>query len=315
MTKERLVGPQYLEENEEPIMMAYYRTWRDVEMPSDANADSSEENVIRMTDIPKNIDIVSVFHHVKPGTDQEAFWNTLRDDYVPILHERGQRIVRTVDYTALLEIREETGKDSDSLTKEDYRQFAEEYVEKTITPWNLDGLDIDMEQPKITDAETTIVANVMKELSKILKINDDNEKLLIYDTNMDNHKLFKKIAPYISYLFIQAYGRELSTLDTSWDSYKEDIASTKVLFGISFPEENDKNIWHDTVGEYTDSRAYKYAIWQPKDGEKAGMFVYAIDRDGKEYGDNTISETDFAWTRALTESLKEAHDTLEKNNK
>lgn len=311
MTEERVVGPQYLNENEEPIMMAYYRTWRDVEMPSDANADSSEKNVIRMTDIPKNIDIVSVFHHVKPGTDQQVFWDTLRDDYVPTLHERGQRIVRTVDYTALLEVQEETGKDSESLTEEDYRQFAEEYIEKTLTPWNLDGLDIDMEQAKISETDTIIVANVMKEISKILNIGGDNDNLLIYDTNIDNHTLFEKVSPYISYLFIQAYGRELSTLDKSWNSYKEDIASTKVLFGISFPEENDRNVWHDTVGKYVESRAYKYANWQPEGGEKAGMFVYGIDRDGKEYGDNTISETDFSWTRALTESLKESHEELE----
>lgn len=306
-TEERTVGPQYLKDGEKPVMMAYYRTWRDVAMPSDSNTDLPDPNVIRMTDIPADIDIVSVFHYVRPGTDQQGFWDTLRDDYVPTLHERGQKVVLTVDYSALLKIQDETGKDSSTLTETDYRTFAENFVAERLTPWNLDGLDVDMEEPSLTDSQIEILTNVMKELSKALEIEEGSDKLLIYDTNQENHPLFKKIAPYISYVFVQAYGREVSSLDKTWDGYKEDISSTQFLFGISFPEERDHNKWDDTVGEYEESRAYKYAIWQPEGGEKGGFFVYAIDRDGKEYGDDTITETEFSWTKRLTETLQDAH--------
>lgn len=307
-SKERLRGPQFLAEGEEPVMMAYYRTWRDVAMPSDSNTDLPDKNVIRMTDIPADIDIVSVFHYVRPETDQQHFWDTLRDDYVPTLHERGQKVVLTVDYSVLLEIQEETGKDSSTLTTEEYRAFAEKFVEERLTPWNLDGVDIDMEQPNLTDNEIEILTNVMKELSEVLEIEEGSDKLLIYDTNQENHELFTKIAPYISYVFVQAYGRDVSSLDKTWDSYKKDISSTQFLFGISFPEEQDHhNKWDDAVGEYEESRAYHYAVWQPEGGEKGGFFVYAIDRDGKEYGDDTITETDYSWTKRLTRTLKDAH--------
>ena len=309
-TEERLVGPQFLKGDAEPVMMAYYRTWRDVAMPSDSNTDLPDPNVIRMTDIPADIDIVSVFHYVRPGTDEQAFWDTLRDDYVPTLHERGQKVVLTVDYSALLEIQEETGKDSSTLTTEDYHAFAEKFVAERLTPWNLDGLDIDMEEPNLIENQIKIVANVMKELSEVLEIEEGSDKILIYDTNQENHALFTEIAPYISYVFVQAYGRELSSLDKTWDLYKKDISSTQFLFGISYPEEQDHNKWDDTVGDYEESRAYNYALWQPEGGEKGGLFVYAIDRDGKEYGDDTITATDYSWTKRLTQTLKEAHAEL-----
>lgn len=35
------------------------------------------------------------------------------------------------------------------------------------------------------------------------------------------------------------------------------------------------------------------------------MFVYAIDRDGKKFGDDTITKTDFSWTKRLTDTMKE----------
>ncbi len=304
----RGVGPEM--NYDEPIMMAYYRTWRDAAMPHDSNSNLPDANVIKMTDLPAEIDIVSVFHYVNPGTDQDLFWETLKNEYVPTLHERGQRVVRTLDYKELLKIKTTTGKDSTTLTDADYHAFAQSLIDTYMTPWNLDGLDVDMET-NLNSEEVAIISNVFIQLSDILQIKEGSDKLLIYDTNKDNHDLFREIAPHISYLFIQAYGRNPQSLDRTWETYQSDISSTRVLFGISFYEEQDNTNWNDALGKFSEekylaSRAYQYAKWQPKNGEKGGMFVYAIDRDGKDYKENTITETDFAWTKRMMQTLEES---------
>ncbi|CAM3435652.1 InlB B-repeat-containing protein [Erysipelothrix anatis] len=304
----RGVGPEM--NYDEPIMMAYYRTWRDAAMPHDSNSNLPDENVIKMTDLPAEIDIVSVFHYVNPGTDQDLFWETLKNEYVPTLHERGQRVVRTLDYKELLKIKTTTGKDSTTLTDADYHAFAQSLIDTYMTPWNLDGLDVDMET-NLNSEEVAVISNVFIQLSDILQIKEGSDKLLIYDTNKDNHDLFREIAPHISYLFIQAYGRNPQSLDRTWETYQSDISSTRVLFGVSFYEEQDNTNWNDALGKFSEekylaSRAYQYAKWQPKNGEKGGMFVYAVDRDGKDYRENTISETDFAWTKRMMQTLDES---------
>ncbi|MFM1564815.1 EndoS/ChiA family endoglycosidase [Helcococcus ovis] len=98
---------------------------------------------------------------------------------------------------------------------------------------------------------------------------------------------------------------------TLFDTFKSLVGSEKIMIGFSYYEENshttkilpsplyDNNRWYDipmsdgTVeknindgkteivqGKFTDSRASRYARWQPKDSLKAGVFSYAIERDG-----------------------------------
>ncbi|WCF07505.1 endo-beta-N-acetylglucosaminidase [Paenibacillus thiaminolyticus] len=281
-----------------PVMMAYYRTWRDVTMPHDANSTLPYPNVTAMTDIPEEVDIVSVFHYVKPGTDEQLFWDTLRDTYVPILHERHTKVIRTID------IRELYNVPSMGImpTSKEYDDHAQTLIDKYLTPYNLDGLDIDMEE-NLTQEKETKAFGVFEALSKRLGPMSNSGKLLIYDTNKDNHSLFKKVAPFCDYLFLQAYGRDPGRLDSTWATYRNTIFPDQFLPGISFQEELGAN-WADTQEPFETSRAYKYAVWQPEDGPKGGMFIYAIDRDGKEYGDNTITETDFSWTKKLIDVLK-----------
>lgn len=91
-------NPGLKSECPDPVFMAYYRTWRDVKMPHNANSDLPDPNVIAMTDLPYGVDIVSLFHYVDPSKniDQSEFWNTVRDVYVPALHERGTKVIRTI---------------------------------------------------------------------------------------------------------------------------------------------------------------------------------------------------------------------------
>lgn len=281
-----------------PIMMAYYRTWRDVTMPHDANSTLPYPNVTAMTDIPEEVDIVSVFHYVKPGTDEQRFWDTLRDTYVPVLHERQTKVIRTIDIRELYNVPSM----GTMPTSTEYDDHAQSLIDKYLTPYNLDGLDIDMEE-NLTQEKETKAFGVFEALSKRLGPMSNSGKLLIYDTNKDNHSLFKKVAPFCDYLFLQAYGRDPGRLDSTWATYKNTIFPDQFLPGISFQEELGAN-WADTQEPFETSRAYKYAVWQPEDGPKGGMFIYAIDRDGKEYGDNTITKTDFSWTKKLIDVLK-----------
>ncbi|WII36789.1 EndoS/ChiA family endoglycosidase [Paenibacillus thiaminolyticus] len=281
-----------------PIMMAYYRTWRDITMPHDANSTLPYPNVTAMTDIPAEVDIVSVFHYVKPGTDEQLFWDTLRDTYVPILHERQTKVIRTIDIRELYNVPSM----GTMPTSKEYDDHAQTLIDKYLTPYNLDGLDIDMEE-NLTQEKETKAFGVFEALSKRLGPMSNSGKLLIYDTNKDNHSLFKKVAPFCDYLFLQAYGRDPGRLDSTWATYRNTIFPDQFLLGISFQEELGAN-WADTQEPFETSRAYKYAVWQPEDGPKGGMFIYAIDRDGKEYGDNTITETDFSWTKKLIDVLK-----------
>lgn len=64
--------------------------------------------------------------------------------------------------------------------------------------------------------------------------------------------------------------------------------------------------WGDAEGIYDPataprSTAYQYATWQPEGGSpKGGFFAYAVDRDGKAWGDNTITPTAFSWMKNLS---------------
>ncbi|MFM1541798.1 hypothetical protein ABGF49_03670 [Helcococcus ovis] len=100
---------------------------------------------------------------------------------------------------------------------------------------------------------------------------------------------------------------------TLFDTFKSLVGSEKIMIGFSYYEENshttkiltpplyDNNRWYDIPttdgkvekiikdekdkgvfedGKFADSRAARYAKWQPKDSLKAGVFSYAIERDG-----------------------------------
>ena len=82
------------------------------------------------------------------------------------------------------------------------------------------------------------------------------------------------------------------------------IPAERYLIGFSFYEEFDLNRWDDTSEPFEDSRALAYAQWQPEGETKAGVFSYAIDRDGVAFLDDEITETDYAWTRRLSQHLR-----------
>lgn len=71
----------------DPLMMAYYRTWRDVTVPENANSNLPDKNVMSMDQLPQGVDVAMVFD--AGATQGTAFWDTLREHYLPKLHKQG----------------------------------------------------------------------------------------------------------------------------------------------------------------------------------------------------------------------------------
>lgn len=280
----------------DPLVMAYYRTWRDVTVPESANSNLPDKNVIRMTDLPAEVDVAMVFD--AGATADTAYWATLRDVYVPTLHARGTRAVYTlwIDTLAKADI---------PLTDAAYRQYAQHLVDTYVTPYGLDGIDIDVESYPTGDGLTRAIG-IFNALGEIIGPKSGTDKLFLYDTNQTGSTpLFEAVSSNISFVLLQAYGRGGATLQSTWETFADDIAPCQFLPGFSFPEEQDRTRWGDAEGIYDPAAApqytaYEYATWQPKNGTKGGFFAYAVDRDGKVWGDDTITPTAFTWMRNLS---------------
>ena len=84
------------------------------------------------------------------------------------------------------------------------------------------------------------------------------------------------------------------------------LPAERYLIGFSFYEEFDLNRWDDTSEPFEESRAVAYAEWQPEGATKAGVFSYAIDRDGVDFLDDEITAVEYSWTRKIGERLRAA---------
>ena len=272
------------------LQMAYFRTWHDeVASPGRPN---------RFGDIPPEIDVAFVFPDFTPPDN--PFWNTLREEYVPELHERGTAVVRTTDIGSLLD-------PAFPDTPSGNRALAEKLVAELVHEHGLDGLDIDMEN-RLEPAAAQRAAAVFHELSRLVGRESGNDSLLIYDTNLGGDQpVFRDTAQLYDYVLVQAYGRRLETLQPTWETFAPLIPAERYLIGFSFYEEFDLNRWDDTSQPFEDSRAVAYTDWQPESATKAGVFSYAIDRDGAPFLDDEISATDYRWTRQIGQRLESQH--------
>lgn len=280
----------------EPLTMAYYRTWRDVTVPQSANSNLPDPNVTRMTDLPPEIDVAMVFD--AGATADTDYWRALRDEYVPELHARGTRVAYTlwIDKLAKADI---------PLTDQAYRDYAQKLVDTYVTPYGLDGIDIDVESYPTGD-DLTRAIGVFHALGDLLGPTSGSDKILIFDTNQDGSTpLFTAVSSKVSYVLLQAYGRGAAGMQSTWNTFADKIAPCQFLPGFSFTEEQDRTHWGDAEGIYDPatapgSTAYEYATWQPEGGTKGGFFAYAVDRDGKVWGDDSITPTSFTWMKNLS---------------
>lgn len=266
-----------------PLEFAYFRTWHD------RAVDPTRPN--SMGEIPAEIDLAFVFPDYTP--DDSPFWTVLREEYVPALRSRGTRVVRTTDIQAVLD-------PAFPDTADGHRANAEHLVETLVEAHGLDGLDIDMERT-LDESETARAVGVFLELSRLIGPKSGTDRLFIYDTNRDGRvPLFRATPDCFDFVLVQSYGRSISSLQSTWDSFAPFIDPEQYLIGFSFYEENDgSNEWNDTSDPFEESRAVEFADWQPDGAAKGGIFSYAVDRDGVAFKDDAITHTTYEWSKAL----------------
>ena len=292
--------------------MVYYRAWRDVTMKG-VNTDLPDENWISMYDIPYGVDVVNVFSYVPAGQEEQAqpFYDKLKAEYAPYLHSRGIKLVRGINYEQVTvegfrDYMADLGKSVDDATDADYDAYALEIIDEYMTSVGLDGLDIDMETYP-TDADVAISDNVIRALSKHIGPKSDNPDgtMFLYDTNGSNTKPFANVADCFDYVAYQQYGSTSSRTAGAVEDYSPYIGADKFVPGLAFPEEGDGNRWYDATEPYEDSHIYDIASYV-RDNDLGGMFLYALDRDGRTYEPedwNHIVPSNLLWTKtAIAES-------------
>lgn len=271
-------------ETDHQLMAAYIRSWRDVA--------SGPDNKASMDNLPDCLDIAFVFWE---GDEPDLFYKTLKEKYVPILRSRGTKVVRTIGTSQILN-------DTFASNPEGYEALANYLVATYVDAHGLDGLDVDVES-SLTSEELTKATGVFEALSKHLGPKSGTGMLLTYDTNQDGTSpLFRAVHSYISYLLVQSYGRSVSTLQRTFDTYKRYIKSSQYLVGFSFYEERG-NRWGDVIPPINTSHAYQFANWQPRGAQKGGLFAYAIDRDGVVQGSDALVATNYTWTQELISTM------------
>lgn len=263
------------------IMAGYFRSWRDI-------ASGPDYNKVAMDDLPDCLDIAIVF---PDGGEPESFYTALKDNYVPTLRKRGTKVVRTLGINTFLD-------DNYPNNAAGYESQANDFLAKYVTPYDLDGLDVDVER-SLSSTQVQKITGVFAALSKKIGPKSGTGKLFIYDTNQDgNTPLFRNVHSYIDYVFVQSYGRRVSGLQSTWNTYSPYVTSKQYLIGFSFYEERGFN-WNDVNPPIRTSRAGQYAKWEPASAKKGGIFSYAVDRDGVPAGHDDLEPTDFSWTREL----------------
>lgn len=267
------------------LSVGFYRTWRDRTVSGNANDPI-------MSELPDSLDIAIVFTAYTPGNS--PYWTALKNEYIPALHAKGTKVI----YTGSIGLLE--GATSDSAG---YAATAQAILAR-VAEYNFDGFDIDIER-QVTGTELQDLAGVYHELSKYLGPKSGTSKLLTFDTNQSGtNNLFRQINTELNYVFLQAYGRNVSSLQTTWATFAPYIRADQFLIGFSFYEENGypSNYWNDvTYPQNGTGRAYDYARWQPTGSRKGGVFSYAIDRDAplSSFNDNNIITPNFRVTNDL----------------
>ena len=292
--------------------MVYYRAWRDVTMKG-VNTDLEDENWISMYDIPYGVDVVNVFSYVPSGQEAQAqpFYDKLKAEYAPYLHSRGIKLVRGINYEQVTvegfrDYMADLGKSVDDATEADYDEYALQVIDEYMTSVGLDGLDIDMETHP-DEADVAVSDNVIRALSKHIGPKSDNPDgtMFLYDTNGSNTKPFANVADCFDYVAYQQYGSTSTRTAGAVEDYSPYIGADKFVPGLAFPEEGDGNRWYDATEPYEDSHIYDIASYV-RDNDLGGMFLYALDRDGRTYEPedwNHIVPSNLLWTKtAIAES-------------
>ena len=124
--------------------------------------------------------------------------------------------------------------------------------------------------------------------------------MFLYDTNGSYTAPFKNVSDCFDYVAYQQYGSDSNRTAKAAATYEQFIDSIKFVPGLTFPEEGDmNNRWNDATEPYLDSHFYDVASYS-YDHNLGGMFVYALDRDGRTYSDDDLAHikpSNLIWTK------------------
>lgn len=193
------------------------------------------------------------------------------------------------------------GKSVDDATESDYGVYADHVIETYMTSVGLDGLDIDMETHPDA-AQVAISDQVITALAKRIGPKSDNPEgtMFLYDTNGNYTAPFANVADCFDYVAYQQYGSDSNRTAKAAATYEQFIDSAKFVPGLTFPEEGDmNNRWNDATEPYLDSHFYDVASYS-YEHNLGGMFVYALDRDGRTYSDDDLTHikpSNLIWTK------------------
>lgn len=294
-----------------PKMMGYYRAWRDKEMKG-VNTSLTDGNWLSMEDIPYGIDIVNIFSYVPEGQEAMAapFFKKLKESYVLTLHARGVKLTKAIDYSVLLKI----PYSGNFPTEQEFDAYANQLLDEHVRAYGIDGLDIDMETFP-SQKDIALSDGVIRALARYIGPSAHNNTVFVYDTNGSNTNPLQNVAEHFTYLGYQQYGSDTVRTAKAIKDYAPLITKERFMPGLTFPEEQDHNRWYDTGEPYEQSNLYKVAKYTA-DNHLYGMFLYALDRDGRiynEYDLNHVVPSNFLWTK--TAILEAKGFTLEQAQK
>ncbi|MBS0027646.1 EndoS/ChiA family endoglycosidase [Chitinophaga sp. 22321] len=268
------------------IYAAFYRLEGPCYGPAPFNTNFSQ--------VPDSLDILILFcfSPSSPVASQVPGW-------ISSLHTKGTKVILTggLDLVA--------GATHDSVG---YALTAKHIMDSVVNKYGFDGYDIDIESTP-SGQTLTDMAGVYKALSRYLGPKSGTGKLLTFDTNQSgSNSLFQKVYTMVDYVWLQAYGRGASTLQSTWNTFSPYIRSSQFIPGFSFYEERGypSNVWYDVTYPVNGTgRAYDYARWEPSTGKKGGVFSYAIDRDAPltSSTDNTAYAPTYIVSRQLIQIM------------
>lgn len=280
----------------QPILAAYYRSWRD------KFSDSANPNYF--SDLPPAVDIAIIF----PNDEvQPTFWAHLPAE-VDTLIAKGTTVLRTLFVDALLQPHFQLAEDAAPLlpfTENDagYAARAQEILTRYAALPGITGLVIDVDHP-LSASEVHRAAGVWRALAARLHDQKAGGGMLVFDHDIltDFSPLFPAVAPFTDYVFVDCYGLSLADVERRWADYAPYIAPQQFIPGFSFYEERGE-YWHDISGQLAGSHAADLIKWQPMGGTKGGLFAYAADRDGITEGNDTLQYTDFNQLKSVKSLL------------
>lgn len=271
------------------IMAGYYRTWGDSLVESNAGQ-------LTMFDIPDSVDIVNVFPAYT--ADDHPYWTVLRDEYIPYLHERGTRVVRS---------RGIESQNVPVLSDSELTSWIDE-IRNDATNYNYDGIDLDFESGGGTtstglyggffngsEEDLNQTLRKIEALSAYFGPSSGTGKLFILDLNYVNlpQEFLAAVEPHLDYIFMQRYfGGQLDQLFD--EAYSATIPPDKYVLGASFEDGSARN--------GTPALFYQYADWQPSTGQKGGIFSYGLDAEG------SYSEPAYIFTKTAIQQMNPAQN-------